>query len=166
MVVVRDTNEGQKLTPEERKLIWSCCSGAKNMIETNPGYYEALKNNKILYPHPGHGDVEKDLKRSGLGSQEGKADQITMMRNILGAFISRNPTVGYCQGMNFITARLLVFLNEEEAFWTLTAMIEQILPIDNYSNLVGVLVDQKILQELMEKRVPYLWNHLKQWQET
>lgn len=64
-----------------------------------------------------------------------------MMRNILGAFIMRNPTVGYCQGMNFLTARLLVFLSEEEAFWTLTSMIEQMLPIDNYSNLVGVLVD-------------------------
>jgi len=43
--------------------------------------------------------------------------------------------------MNFLTARLLVFLSEEEAFWTLTRMIEHILPIDNYSNLVGVLVD-------------------------
>lgn len=135
------------------------------MIDTNPGYYEALKKHKILYPHPGHGDVEKDLKRSGLGGED-KTDQITMMRNVLGAFITRNPSIGYCQGMNFLAARLLVFLNEEEAFWTLTRMIEHILPIDNYSNLVGVLVDQKILQELMEKRVPTLWNHLKQWQET
>jgi hypothetical protein len=39
--------------------------------------------------------VEKDLKRSGLGG-EGKTDQIAMMRNVLGAFIARNPSVGYC----------------------------------------------------------------------
>lgn len=40
------------------------------MIDNNPGYYEALKNHRILYPHPGHGDVEKDLKRSGVSSQD------------------------------------------------------------------------------------------------
>jgi hypothetical protein len=65
------------------------------MIDTNPGYFEALKKFKILYPHPGHCDVEKDLKRSGLGG-DGKTDQIGLMRNVLGAFITRNPSVGYC----------------------------------------------------------------------
>jgi hypothetical protein len=39
-------------------------------------------------------------------------------------------------------------------------MIEQILPLDNYSNLVGVLVDQKVLQQFMEKEVPKLWQHI------
>ena len=62
------------------------------MIETNPGYYEALKQHRTPYPHPAYGDIEKDLKRSGVGSQDGsKTDQIAMMRNILAAFISRNP---------------------------------------------------------------------------
>lgn len=141
--MVRDYNDAHKLNEEEHRLIWTTCSGAMNSMQTNPGYYEALKKLKINYPHPGHGDVEKDLKRSGVGASNNKGviDQISMMRNILGAFIMRNPTVGYCQGMNFLTARLLVFLSEEEAFWTLTSMIEQMLPIDNYSNLVGVLVD-------------------------
>lgn len=54
-------------------MLWTLCSGASNMIDTNPGYYEALKKYKILYPHPGHCDVEKDLKRSGLGG-EGKTE--------------------------------------------------------------------------------------------
>lgn len=33
-------------------------------------------------------------------------------------------------------------MNEEEAFWTLTMILETILPIDYYSNMVGVLIDQ------------------------
>jgi len=33
-------------------------------------------------------------------------------------------------------------MSEEEAFWTLTMIIETMLPIDYYSNMVGVLVDQ------------------------
>lgn len=61
----------------------------------------------------------------------------------------RNPTVGYCQGMNFIAARLLNCMREEEAFWTLTQIVEQYLPLDYYSNMIGVLVDQKVLQHFM-----------------
>jgi hypothetical protein len=43
--------------------------------------------------------------------------------------------------MNFIVGRLLLFMEEEEAFWTLANIIETILPIDYYSNMVGVLID-------------------------
>jgi hypothetical protein len=52
--------------------------------------------------------------------------------------------------MNFLTARLLTCLEEEEAFWVLTQIIEEKLPLDNYSNLIGVLVDQRVLQRLMD----------------
>lgn len=50
--------------------------------------------------------------------------------------------MGYCQGMNFIVGRMLQYMNEEEAFWTLTMIIETMLPVDFYSNMIGVLVDQ------------------------
>jgi hypothetical protein len=35
-------------------------------------------------------------------------------------------------------------MNEEEAFWTLCMILETILPVDYYSNMIGVLIDQKI----------------------
>ena len=31
--------------------------------------------------------------------------------------------------------------DEEEAFWIFTMMLESMLPIDYYSNMVGVLID-------------------------
>ena len=105
---------------------------------SNLGYYESLKNTTLKYPHPGPIEFEKDLRRSAAGLSE---ENINSMRNVLSAFIIRNPTVGYCQGMNFLTARLLSCLKEEEAFWVLTTIIEDILPLDNFSNLIGVLVD-------------------------
>ena len=40
-------------------------------------------------------------------------------------------------------------MSEEEAFWTLNQIIEKYLPLDYYSNMVGVLVDQKVLQIFM-----------------
>lgn len=63
--------------------------------------------------------------------------------------------------MNFIAARLLVCMSEEEAFWTLNQIIEKYLPLDYYSNMVGVLVDQKVLQIFMQKRLPKLVEHLR-----
>ena len=60
---------------------------------TNPDYYNSLKHSAFKYPHPGFIDIEKDLHRSGSGVSNKDIDS---MRNILTAFINRNPTVGYC----------------------------------------------------------------------
>ena len=57
----------------------------------NPGYYESLKHAALNYPHPGPQQVEKDLVRSGVSPKE-----MESMRNVLCAYINRNPTVGYC----------------------------------------------------------------------
>lgn len=130
---------------------------------TNPGYYESLKRTSLKYPHPGPQDFEKDLHRSGSGLSP---SVINSMRNVLSAYIIRNPTVGYCQGMNFMTARLLTCLEEEEAFWVLIQIIEEHLPLDNYSNLIGVLVDQKVLQHLMEQKLPKMVEYLEKWPDT
>lgn len=78
------------------------------------------------------------------------------MRNILSAYVFRSPTIGYCQGMNFLTARLLTCLSEEEAFWVLIQMIEENLPCDYFCNLIGVLIDQKVLEHLIEHYLPKL----------
>ena len=60
--------------------------------------------------------IEKDLLRSG---KVENTDEVPQMRNILTAFIKRNPSIGYCQGMSFVVKRLLTCLSEEEAFWVL-----------------------------------------------
>lgn len=109
----------------DHRYLWLKCSGAYSKLLMNPGYYNAIL--QTSYPHPGLSDLEKDLHRSGQGISEQKVAQ---MRNILRAYIFRNPTVGYCQGMNFITARLLTCLREEEAFWVLVSIIEELLPHD------------------------------------
>jgi hypothetical protein len=94
------------------------------------------------YPNPGFHQIELDLHRTF--DEEGEEldqDKIKAIRNVLRAYIKRNPTVGYCQGMNFVVARLIQFMNEEEAFWTMTMIIETMLPVDFYCNMVGVLID-------------------------
>eukprot|EP00831_Metopus_contortus_P022611 TRINITY_DN20380_c0_g1_i4.p2 TRINITY_DN20380_c0_g1~~TRINITY_DN20380_c0_g1_i4.p2 ORF type:complete len:188 (+),score=24.54 TRINITY_DN20380_c0_g1_i4:175-738(+) len=51
--------------------------------------------------------------------------------------------------------------NEEDAFWLLCMIIESILPLDYYSSMIGVIIDQKIFSKLIKKMMPSLYAHLK-----
>lgn len=86
---------------------------------------------------------------------------ISSLRNVLCAFASRNATIGYCQGMNFIVGRLLQYMDEEEAFWTLVTIVETILPIDYYTSMFGALVDQVVFKKLMQRYLNKLHYKLK-----
>jgi hypothetical protein len=54
-------------------------------------------------------------------------------------------------------------MQEEEAFWTLVQIVENILPIDYYSNLLGVLIDLKVFKSIMRDRLPKLCQHLEKF---
>lgn len=55
--------------------------------------------------------------------------------------------------MNCIVAGILrVIDDEEDAFWLFVQIIESILPLDYYSLMLEVLVDQKILLYLLKKK--------------
>ncbi|XP_064397410.1 USP6 N-terminal-like protein [Halichondria panicea] len=43
--------------------------------------------------------------------------------HVLVGYSMYNPSLGYCQGMSSIAAVLLMYLNEEDAFWALVALI-------------------------------------------
>lgn len=43
--------------------------------------------------------------------------------NVLGAYSVYNLEIGYCQGMSQIAALLLMYLNEEDAFWALSVLV-------------------------------------------
>ena len=63
--------------------------------------------------------------------------------------------------MNFIAARLLKYLNEEESFWVFTTICEDYLPLDYYSKMLGILVDQKVFENLLTQKYSKLVTHLK-----
>lgn len=46
------------------------------------------------------------------------------LRNVLYAYAVRNPSLLYCQGMNYLVGFLLINkFSEEEAFWLLVQLI-------------------------------------------
>ena len=114
-----------------RPWFWCQCAHACNPSQP-AGHYEAALR-RALAPgsraQPHSKQIDKDLHRT-FGSLPGVRvplpEALASLRNVLMAFAEHNPEVGYCQSMNFVAAVLLLVINEEGAFWQLTAIAEQI----------------------------------------
>ena len=46
---------------------------------------------------------------------------LSCLRRVLSAFSMQESSIGYCQSLNFVCAMFLLFMEEEQAFWALTA---------------------------------------------
>lgn len=56
---------------------------------------------------------------------------------------------------------LLLFLDEEEAFWTFVVLITEILPPNVYDvTMEGANIDQNVLMNLISERYPQIWNKI------
>ncbi|KAL4589144.1 hypothetical protein LXL04_002048 [Taraxacum kok-saghyz] len=63
------------------------------------------------------GQIEKDLPRTFPGHPALDDDGRNALRRLLTAYARHNPSVGYCQAMNFFAGLLLLLMPEENAFW-------------------------------------------------
>eukprot|EP00753_Platysulcus_tardus_P022699 PLAT9915.1.p1 GENE.PLAT9915.1~~PLAT9915.1.p1 ORF type:complete len:460 (-),score=130.89 PLAT9915.1:486-1841(-) len=108
-------------------------------------------------------DIEKDLRRTfprnaAYGTDRG----IATLRRLLTAYAVRNSRVGYCQGMNFIAALLLLHCEEEAAFWLLATVVER-LTIDWYvRDLSGLQADCRSFFRLLPSALPEVSAHLRE----
>ncbi|KAJ6900532.1 TBC1 domain family member 8B-like isoform X1 [Populus alba x Populus x berolinensis] len=104
--------------------------------------------------------IEKDLPRTFPGHPALDNDGRNALRRLLTAYARHNPSVGYCQAMNFFAALLLLLMPEENAFWTLMGVIDDY--FDGYysEEMIESQVDQLVFEELVRERFPKLVNHL------
>ncbi|XP_019102538.1 PREDICTED: TBC1 domain family member 8B-like [Camelina sativa] len=106
------------------------------------------------------GQIEKDLPRTFPGHPALDDDFRNALRRLLTAYARHNPSVGYCQAMNFFAALLLLLMPEENAFWSLIGIIDDYFN-DYYSEeMIESQVDQRVLEELIRERFPKLVHHL------
>ncbi|VVB02689.1 unnamed protein product [Arabis nemorensis] len=106
------------------------------------------------------GQIEKDLPRTFPGHPALDDDGRNALRRLLTAYARHNPSVGYCQAMNFFAALLLLLMPEENAFWSLVGIIDDYFN-DYYSEeMIESQVDQRVLEELVRERFPKLVHHL------
>ena len=100
------------------------------------------------------------------------------LQRILQAYATRNKSLGYCQGMNFLCGTLLtLFLQkggdpcaavqraaddvaEEDVFWIFVRLVESRLSY-YCKSMVGLEVDQLVFTSLVSYYLPELHDHLK-----
>ena len=166
-----------------RGEFWYISTGGKRELLRHPNYYKYIlkKYPKSILSYDRIGtkeQIEKDLRRTFPGEEYFKnSNNIEKLRNILTCYFNRNLS-GYTQGCNFIVGRLLEFIGDEEkVFWTFSQLMENILTVDYFSQMLGVYVEVDILMcllrdlytpELLKRlekndKLIYLQNILLQW---
>ncbi|XP_037407241.1 TBC1 domain family member 8B-like [Triticum dicoccoides] len=106
------------------------------------------------------GQIEKDLPRTFPGHPALDEDGRNALRRLLTAYARHNPSVGYCQAMNFFAGLLLLLMSEENAFWALTGIMDDYFEGYFSEEMIESQVDQLVLEELVREKFPKLVNHL------
>ncbi|XP_074307773.1 uncharacterized protein LOC141642754 [Silene latifolia] len=152
------------IPPALRPLIWFELSGAAKKKSTVPdSYYADLIKATHGIATAATKQIDHDLPRtfpghSWLDTKEGHA----ALRRVLVGYSFRDSHVGYCQGLNYVAALLLLVMKtEEDAFWMLAVLLEDVLVNDCYSNnLSGCHVEQRVFKDLLAKNYPRINAHL------
>ena len=145
-----------------RSSLWQIASGSAIRLHLYPGEID-----RLLFLNKGATsqalvDIEKDLHRSLPEHPLFNSNNIGIknLRRVLTAYSWRNPTIGYCQSMNIVCSVLLLYMSEEEAFWLLSVICEN-LSVGYYNSpLTDLMVDQHILEILANEKIPQVISHL------
>ncbi|MCJ1354903.1 MAG: hypothetical protein MMC33_004893 [Icmadophila ericetorum] len=143
-----------------RAKVWAECSGAAALRV--PGYYDDLISHGVDDPII-LAQIDMDINRTLTDNVFfRKGPGVSKLKEVLLAYSRHNTEVGYCQGMNLITASLLLIMpTAEDTFWVLVSMIENILPRHYYDNsLLASRADQQVLREYVTELLPRLSDHL------
>ncbi|KAI3708138.1 hypothetical protein L2E82_37227 [Cichorium intybus] len=152
------------IPPSLRPKVWFSLSGAAKKKSTVPdSYYDDLTGAVSDKITPATKQIDHDLPRTfpghpWLDTPAGHA----AVRRVLVGYSFRDSDVGYCQGLNYVAAMLLLVMKtEEEAFWMLAVLLENVLVSDCYTdNLSGCHVEQRVFKDLLTKKCPRLSTHL------
>eukprot|EP00658_Telonema_sp_P-2_P021904 TRINITY_DN18739_c0_g2_i1.p1 TRINITY_DN18739_c0_g2~~TRINITY_DN18739_c0_g2_i1.p1 ORF type:complete len:570 (-),score=130.73 TRINITY_DN18739_c0_g2_i1:172-1881(-) len=103
-------------------------------------------------------DIEKDLHRTfPTNPQFINSHGPKKLEKLLTAYSRRNPKTGYCQGMNFVAATLLLTCGScEVAYEVMCFILEAAVPGYFSANLAGVLIDVGVIRLLLEDRLPLM----------
>ncbi|KAI8866518.1 RabGAP/TBC, partial [Ramicandelaber brevisporus] len=171
------------IPPEFRGMCWLRYSGAEAKMLKNRGIYDDIVNRleqrrvetgqvseaeeligrdlHRTFPHNSHFRLRLEERRQALGGrQHAQQHSVGSNTGILLAFVETRVEIGYHQALSYIAALLLLFVDEEPAYWMLLTIVDDILPPHYFDRRQeGSVVDQQIMFELIRQRLPALWRH-------
>ncbi|XP_021206040.1 USP6 N-terminal-like protein isoform X2 [Bombyx mandarina] len=105
--------------------VWSKLLDVNRMRSDNPGKYrEMLKLAKLWSTDVRQ--IDSDVNRQFREHQfyrERYSEKQCSLFNVLCAYSLYNSEVGYCQGMSGLAGVLLMYMDEEDAFWALAVLL-------------------------------------------
>ncbi|KAI5765183.1 SGSM3 [Gulo gulo luscus] len=143
-----------------RPQLWMRLSGALQKKRNSELSYREMVKNSSNDETIAAKQIEKDLLRtmpSNACFANVSSIGVPRLRRVLRALAWLYPEIGYCQGTGMVAACLLLFLEEEDAFWMMCAITEDLLPASYFSTtLLGVQTDQRVLRHLIVQYLPRL----------
>uniref|UniRef100_UPI00398ED069 USP6 N-terminal-like protein isoform X2 n=1 Tax=Pristiophorus japonicus TaxID=55135 RepID=UPI00398ED069 len=121
--VVRRIYKGIPL--QLRGEVWSLLLEIQKIKLEKKDLYDKLKN-RARTISPDIRQIDLDVNRTyrdHIMFRERYGVKQQALFHVLAAYSMYNTEVGYCQGMSQITALLLMYLNEEDAFWALVRLL-------------------------------------------
>jgi len=152
------------IPPEYRGLVWQLLSGGRALMVSSPGVFQQLLEAVEVEVDTA---IMRDLNRTyptHIFFMQRQGPGQRALYNVLRAYAAFDKRVGYVQGMGFIAAVLLLHMPEEEAFWTLAALMQGSVhaPLGGMY-AVGMPVLQQCLFQfsaLLQAKLPLLAAHL------
>lgn len=156
---------------EWRGNAWFFYAKGHDKLSSNKGLYDKLCTQVAGLRNHDTDLIERDLHRTfpdnihfrneeaedGGRSRESETVMIKLLRRVLTAFSVYQPKIGYCQSLNFLAGLLLLFMNEERAFWMLVIITQRYLPGVHEITLEGVNIDQGVLMLCLREALPKMW---------
>ena len=150
---------------QHRPHLWMCLSGARDlMLASSLPYRELVRLAESGEAPIGPGtmkQITKDLPRTfpQHSSYEIPTGLGEALKRVLVTYASYNPSVGYCQSMNFIVAVFLLVADEEGAFWLLVALCRTVVADYHTRDLSGLRIDTAAFSTLVAQALPDLNAH-------
>lgn len=137
-----------------------------NMNCSNGSLYNTLRDKTVNLQSRRNltvlNDIKKDLDRT---FPNHPLIDLSVLERVLTCFSRRNKCIGYCQGLNFIASWILINLkNEEDAFWLLTTIAEDICAGFWSETMINIRLYDLVMKEILLKKYPNLSNQLEHFE--
>ncbi|OMJ92290.1 hypothetical protein SteCoe_4949 [Stentor coeruleus] len=149
---------------------WLATSGVENYMNENQGNIETYM--KIEISEDDEEAIKKDVMMGRTDPEIFEWEYHELLKRImkktyredicrvLRAYCARNRNIGYCQGMSYVCMWLLVFMDHNSAFWTLSYLVEKWLLPDFYigakhgNSLNGFYIESSTIAGFLNKLIP------------